>query len=238
MSTGLIFQLLCALLPAAALTGCSDEEPFAAPAAIEWHTVATPVGNVSVAVVRPENEGGEPHPVVFGLPWGSGTTDLVEGFIQSYWLTEPAARDYYVVVPSILGSSLEEDANDVLPALFDWMQSELSMDADQVALVGASNGGRGLFFSAVAQPDRFRALMGMPAMYRGDPANLSVLVGKPVWLMVGEFDDGWRTGTDATVLALESHGITPVVDVVASQGHVMSLDAVQLMDWIDEALGR
>ena len=234
----LVFQLLCALLPAVALTGCSDKEPFSAPASIEWHTVATPVGNVSVAVVRPESEGAASHPVVFGLPWGSGTRDLAESFIQSYWLTEPAARDYYVVVPSIRGTLLEADANDVLPALFDWMQTELSMDADQVALVGASNGGRGLFFSAVAQPDRFQALMGMPAMYQGDPTNLTVLAGKPVWLMVGEFDDEWRDATDATAAALESQGITAVVDVVASQGHVMSLDAVQLMDWIDEALGR
>jgi len=238
MPTGPIFQLFCAMIPAVALGGCSGDEPFTAPAAIEWNAVSTPLGNVNVALVRPVDEGTQDHPVVFALPWGAGTEELVEAFIQRYWLTEPAARGYYVVAPAILGSSLEADAGEVMPAIFDWMEAELAMDASSVAIVGASNGGRGLFFTAISQPDRFQALMGLPGMYQGDPANLAVLAGKPIRLIVGEFDQPWREGLEQTVIALESQGITAEIDIAGTQGHVLDLRPSGLMDWIDNALGR
>ena len=141
-----------------------------------------------------------------------------------------------MVAPEVRGSSLVDTAGDVIPAIFQWMQEALSFDADRVALVGASNGGRGIFFAALSQPDRFRTLVGLPGQYGGDPANLAVLAGKPIWLIVGERDDSWVAGTDATVSALASQGITAEVFVAPGQGHVMSLDPRVLLDWIDEAL--
>lgn len=230
--------LACSLLPGLLLTGCGTEEPMEVAPAIEWSSVSTPLGPVNVAVIRPEDEGTQDHPVVFALPWGAGTGDLVTAFLQRYWQTEPSSRGYYVVAVEVLGTSLETDAPDIIPAVFDWMDAELQYDPESVAIVGASNGGRGLFYASVSEPERFQALLGLPAMYQRDPANLSVLADKPIRIIVGEFDDSWRDGVEQTRIALEAQGITPVIDIAAAQGHVISLDPVGLMDWIDEALGR
>lgn len=225
------------LVPVLVLAGCLEGEPLPNQA-IEWNVVATPAGELNVAIVRPSDEGSEDHPVVVALPWGAGSADLVEGFIGQYWLTEPAARGYYVVSPEIRGPALDGTAGQILPALFDWMNDELSIDLDKVVLVGASNGGRGAFFAAIAAPDRFKALLTLPGRYQGTPDRLARLSGMPIWMIVGELDTSWVTATRETVTALEAQGITAEVDVVPGQGHVMALDPVQLMDWLDEALGR
>ena len=176
--------------------------------------------------------------MILALPWGSGSAELVETFVQSYWLTEPAFRDYYVVAPAVHGSSLADTADEVIPAIFEWMEDALSFDAERVALVGASNGGRGIFFAALSQPDRFQALVGLPGQYSGDAANLAVLAGKPIWLIVGELDNDWVAASEATIAALESQGLSAELDIVSGQRHVMTLDPRALLDWIDAALGR
>jgi pimeloyl-ACP methyl ester carboxylesterase len=227
------------LLTPIALGGCLTSDPGRGDQPrIRWASVAWAQGTVNVAVVVPENEGTGPHPVVFALPWGAGTADLVESFIRSYWISEPASRGYYVVAPEVRGSTLEDTAGDVIPPIFRWMDTNLSYDPDKVALVGASNGGRGIFFAALAQPHRFHALMGLPGQYSGDAANLSVLQGKPIRFLVGESDTGWVSGTESTVAALASQGITADFEIVVGQGHVMVLDPADLLDWIDAALGR
>lgn len=231
-------QLLCAVIPALVLSGCGSDDPIVTEPDIEWTQVPWEQGTVNVALVRPREEGTGPHPVIFALPWGSGSADLVEGFIQSYWLTEPAARGYYVVAPEVRGSTLDATADELIPAIFEWMESELSFDASKVALVGASNGGRGIFFAGVSQPDRFHALMGLPGLYSGAPNDLLVLADKPIWFLVGELDASWRSGTDATIAALQSQGIDSQLDVIPGQGHVLSLSDSALLDWIDAALGR
>lgn len=233
-----LLHLLCLFAPLA-LGGCltSDRGP-GDQVRIRWARVDWAQGTVNVAVVAPENEGTGPHPVIFALPWGAGTADLVESFIRSYWISEPASRGYYVVAPEVRGSTLDATADDIIPAIFRWMETNLTFDADNVTLVGASNGGRGIFFAALSQPHRFHALMGLPGQYGGDPANLAVLQGKPIRFLVGESDTGWVNGTEATVAALASQGITAEVEIVAGQGHVIALDPTDLLDWIDAALNR
>ena len=233
-----LYQLLCLLGPVLALSGCGGETAPPQQPTIEWNRVPWAQGTLNVALVRPEDEGSGRHPVIFALPWGSGSAELVQTFVQSYWLTEPVLRDYYVVAPEVRGSSLVDTADEVIPAIFEWMDDALSFAADRVALVGASNGGRGIFFAALSQPDRFRTLVGMPGQYGGDPANLAVLSGKPIWLIVGELDESWVAGSQATIAALESQGISAELDFAAGQGHVMTLDPRVLLDWIDTALGR
>lgn len=228
--------LLC-LLGSLALAGCDgDAGPLPA---IEWSQVPWSDGTVNVALVRPSEEGvGAPHPVVFALPWGSGSAALVDSFVRSYWLVEPGQRGYYVVAPEVRGTTLVDTADELLPAIFDWMETELDFDADRVALVGASNGGRGLFHAALSQPDRFRALVGLPGSYAGDGAALAVLAGKPIWLLVGELDDSWVRSTEATVAALAGEGIQAEMTVVPNMGHVIGIEPRVLLEWIDEALGR
>ena len=232
MLQALLYPLLCVLGPVIALSGCGGETAPQQQPTIEWNRVPWAQGTLNVALVRPQEEGSGDHPVIFALPWGSGSAELVQTFVQSYWLTEPALRDYYVVSPEVRGSSLVDTAEDVIPAIFEWMEDELSFDPDRVALVGASNGGFGIFFAALSQPDRFRALVGLPGQYSGDPANLAVLSGKPIWLIVGELDESWVAGSEATIAALESQGISAELEVAGGQGHVMALDPRVLLDWI------
>ena len=227
-------QLICVLGLAFAVAGVGGQQT----GSIEWNDVAWSGGTLNVALVRPAQEGPGPHPVIFALPWGSGTAQLVETFVASYWLTEPARRGYYVVAPEVRGSTLAGTADQVIPAIFEWMDSELSYDASRVALVGASNGGRGIFFAALAEPDRFRALLGLPGQYRGDPATLTPLAGKPIRFLAGELDQAWVAGAEETVAALESQGIESELLIARGQGHVLRLDPRSLLDWIDEALGR
>jgi len=231
-------QILCGVIPALALSGCGLDAPALAESRIEWHQVEWAQGTLNVALVRPAEEGTGPHPVVFALPWGSGSAGLVESFIQSYWLTEPAARGYYVVAPEVTGSTLDTTADEIIPAIFAWMESTLSFDASKVALVGASNGGRGIFFAGISQPDRFHALIGLPGQYSGPATDLAVLAGKPIWFLVGEFDTGWVAGTEATIAALQSQGISAELNVIPTQDHVLVLSSRQLLDWIDASLGR
>jgi pimeloyl-ACP methyl ester carboxylesterase len=205
---------------------------------VEWFPVEWSGGTTNVAVLPPQEVGSGPHPVVFALSWGSGSASLVMGFLEAYWGWEPGNRGYYVVAPEVTGSTLADTADELIPAIFAFMDTQLSYDPAQVALVGASNGGRGIFHAALSQPDRFQALLGLPGMYAGDPQNLAVLADKPVWLLVGELDQGWVDGTQTTADALTALGIDVTVDVEEGQDHVLVLNPVRLMDWIDGALGR
>ena len=233
-----VFKLMAVLLLATATLGYVGERTSAA-ADMEWHRVPTPLGTLNVALVRPLGEGnGDRHPVIVALPWGSGSAQLVESFVGSYWLTDPMLRGYYVVAPEVRGSTLVDTADEIIPAIFEWMESELYFDEGQVALVGASNGGRGLFYAALSQPERFRALVGLPGQHTGDAEELSVLEGTPIWLLVGELDAPWVAGTESTASALEAAGIPSRVDVLPGQGHVLRLDPNELLDWIDNALDR
>lgn len=221
----------------AAAWACSDEAgPVQTP--VEWYEVSTPAGVLDVAVVPPAEPGTSSHPVLLALPWGSGATDLTESFVRRYWAEAPAASGYYVVAPAIYGPQLEDDAEQILPALFEWVEATLRADAETIALVGASNGGIGAFFAALADPTRFDAMLVMPGLYEGDPDNLAALVDIPIRMIVGELDTTWVEATLATEGALESVGIVPTVDIADAQGHVMNLRGEGLVGWIDEAIGR
>ncbi len=126
----------------------------------------------------------------------------------------------------------------MLPAIFSWMDENLSYDQDRVVATGASNGGIGLFFAGISAPDRFAGYLGMPGEYAGAAAELAGLAGKPVWLTVGELDTEWRELTDATSQKLESVGAQVVVDIIAGQEHVLTISQRLLMDWVDGVVGR
>lgn len=225
------------LLSALTVLAC-DDDPAPLPSPVEWYDVDTSVGTIDVALVRPENEGAGPHPVLLALPWGAGTADLADAFVRRYWAEAPASRGYYVVSPAVYGPSLAGDAEAVLDGLVTWIAATLDADLETVALVGASNGGRGAFHAAIARPDLFDAMLVLPGQYTGDASLLAPLDGMPIRMIVGEFDTTWVEATLATQDALESVGIVPTVDIAGAQGHVMNLLGSGLTDWIDGALGR
>ena len=206
----------------------------------EWVEVTYGAGTrVEVAVFKPEGYSNSAnHPLILALPWGRGTPGLTLGMVDAYWSREASRRGYIVIAPSILGSSLAAEATEFLPALFSWLDEQVSYDPERVVVVGASNGGRGVFHVLAADPERFAAAIGMPGSYSGPTEMLEPFAGKPVWLMVGEMDRGWRASTEATRATLESAGITPRVNLIRGQGHVLRLDDRILMDWLDEVLAR
>jgi pimeloyl-ACP methyl ester carboxylesterase len=245
MKTRLFRPTATAWLSVVAALGLSAEASFAQQRVddalamrLGWHEVAWSGGTLDVALVEPDPGTAGPHPVLLALPWGAGTAALVETFVASYWLTEPAARGYYVVAPEVRGSTLRVTVDSVLDAIFAWMDAELEYDADRVALVGASNGGSGAFYAAVAQPERFGAIMTLPGQYGGPPEDLAVLEGMPVYFLVGSEDERWLELTNETGEALYSHGIDAGLWVVPGQGHVLRLSPGPLLDWIDSALER
>lgn len=210
------------------------------PAPGQARLVEVPIGggeNVTLLVIEPDQPVAT-APTIVAFPWGAGTLSLLEGMLSSYWDPEAVRRGYNVVGVQVLGSSLATEGGRVIPAVLDWMDTNLSYDRDKVVAVGASNGGRGVFHAVLTRPDRFAALIAMPGEYAGDAVDLAPLAGKDAWLLVGEADAGWRTPTDDTKAKLESQGVTVLVDVVPGQGHVLSLSQGFLMDWIDGILGR
>jgi poly(3-hydroxybutyrate) depolymerase len=229
------FVLLCSTLPSVA---CGCDAVGSEPQGVEWEAVSWNGGTTNVAIVRPSDGSPGPHPVIFALPWGGGTEDLVLGFVSTYWNSEAPSRGYYVVAPAVRGSTLGEVGPELLPAIFEMMDAELDYDPSSVALVGASNGGRGIFHAALAFPDRFRTMVGLPGTYSGDSANLAALSGKQVRLLVGEQDTGWVQGSESTLSALQAVGVSATLEIMEGQAHVLRLDANDLMDGIDRALGR
>jgi len=205
---------------------------------VDWHAIEWSGGTTNLAVLAPHEMGSGPHPVVFALPWGSGSANLVMSFLEAYWSHEPGRRGYYVLAPEVTGPTLAETGDELLAAIFSWMDAELPYDSSQVALAGASNGGRGVFHAALSHPERFQALVGLPGEYAGEPQNLAVLGGKPVWLLVGELDDAWVESSRRTAAALEAVGASVTFDILPAQGHVLLVSSTELMDWIDRALGR
>lgn len=203
---------------------------------LEWAQLSWGGGVTDVGLVRPDAGTAAPHPVLVALPWGAGTPDLVYSFLDAYWAVEPPSRGYYVVSPAITGSTLGEVGGDFVPALLEWIEGDLDVDPARIALVGASNGGRGIFHAALAAPERFAAMVGLPGSYTGTGSNLAALAGMPVWLLVGELDTSWVESTTATARALRELGIDVRVDTVPGQGHVMFLNPVDLMAWIDAAI--
>jgi pimeloyl-ACP methyl ester carboxylesterase len=205
---------------------------------IEWWPAPWRGGFVETALVRPDQTAGPgPHPVIFALTWGDGSVNEVMDMIFTYWLDEPPLRGYYVVAPEIRASSLAQ-YDDLVPAVLEWLSSKVTYDPTKVALVGASNGGRSVFFSAVDHPDLFSALVGMPGRYEGDGSDLDGLAGKPVLLLVGGLDEGWLEDSQITFDFLQASGAEAELEVVDGQGHVLSLNMPRVMDWIDEAVGR
>jgi len=74
--------LLAAALSASA---CGDDPAGPGSQAVQWEQVQWSGGTTNVAILRPTGGSPGPHPVIFALPWGEGTGDLVLSFIQRYW---------------------------------------------------------------------------------------------------------------------------------------------------------
>ena len=191
-----------------------------------------------VTVIYPdEYDPAGAYPAILSLPPGPGTAAMVEASLRTYWRDEGRRRGYLIVSPEILGPRLREDANDIAPDLFAWMETHLAMDAERVAVTGASNGGIGTFEMLARHPERFAAAMTLPGYYGGD-RSLEALADTPIWLLVGEQDASWLEASRQTTDALEQVGADVTLTVLPGQGHGVRVPPTELFDWLDEALAR
>lgn len=196
---------------------------------------------IPVAAYAPESyQKGQTPPVLITLPPGPGTADMVGANLSNYWLAEGLKRGYIVVAPQIFGRSLDRDAGTFTDNLFRWLDGRLTYDRRKVVLTGQSNGGIGTFYMATTRPQRFLALLVLPGQHLGKPADLQKLRGKPIWMIVGEQDDPerWLKPCQGTFETLQQAGAKVKLDVAKGQGHVPSLPASLLFDWLDLQLGR
>ena len=186
--------------------------------------------------VRPAEGTSGPHPVVLAFPWGAGTADLAFGMVRTYWDRVVPERGYVVVAPAALGSNLMSDTvlvNEVL----DWAATEFTIDSTRIAMVGASNGGRGVFHAQEVSAIRPAALIAMPGAIVPS-TDLSPLNGRPVRLMVGETDTPWVNAAEEAETQLQAAGAEVELFIVPGQGHVLAWPQEELADWLDSALGR
>lgn len=76
---------------------------------------------------------------------------------------------------------------DILKALLDDLQTRLRVDPDRVYLTGLSMGAFGAWDLAIANPDRFAALLVISG--GGNPVEVCRLKNVPVWIFHGRKDD-------------------------------------------------
>ena len=76
---------------------------------------------------------------------------------------------------------------DTLKALLDELEATLRVDPDRIYLTGLSMGAFGAWDLAIAQPDRFAALVAISG--GGNPVEVCRLKNVPVWIAHGRKDD-------------------------------------------------
>lgn len=192
---------------------------------------------IPVTVVYPSDYDAEKtYPVILSLPPGAGDAHMVDVAVHNF-ASQSKPRGYVMLVPEILGPTLEKDGGALVEAIFAWMAANLKFDAERVVLVGQSNGGIGAFYLAIAAPERFCSMVVLPGVYRGPSEDLDRLEGKPVRLLVGEHDGPWTEGAQKMHDKLEEVGALPQLDIFEGQGHVMNFDPEDFFRWIDESCG-
>lgn len=188
---------------------------------------------INIAVIRPSIAA---RGVVVAFPWGGGDSDLLLGLIDSYWDEAAPAAGYAVVGLEVYGPGISDGGEHVMDALLDWIDNNLAGAANDIVMTGASAGGIGVFHAALAVPDRVGGIIAMPGRYTGDDP-LTSLADVPVWLMVGENDGGWVSGSESTARRLETAGAAVTLDIVAGQGHVLIVAQDALVEWIQGRAG-
>ena len=240
----MLFRSVCALRTlvlavVAGTGGCSEnsERPgtplgvdISGPA-LEWESVLYSPGrgeSVNVGILPAH---GRPKGAIFVFPPGGGFASLVEGDVKRYWDADAPQAGYVIIGVEIYGPRLQTLAVEIMPALLEWLASKYPSAVDDVVLSGVSNGGVGIFFAALATPDRIHGLIGMPGRYIGSE-SLSSLSDVPVWLLVGELDTSTIPWSQATFDSLTAVGAPVKMDIVPGQGHILEIPQSDLTGWV------
>lgn len=106
----------------------------------------------------------------------------------------------------------------LLSGMLDNVIAKYSVDQDRICLTGLSMGGFGTWDWAVAEPDRFAALV--PICGKGEPRSAEKIKHIPAWVFHGARDTGVPlSGSLDMVVALEKAGAKPKFTVYPDAGH-------------------
>jgi dipeptidyl aminopeptidase/acylaminoacyl peptidase len=164
-------------------------EKFSTPELIHWTTFDK--RTISGFLYRPPAKFNGKHPVIIDIHGGPEEQYRPTfGYEQNYFMDELGAAKIY---PNVRGSTgfgktftrldnglLREDAVKDIGALLDWIKTQPDLDADRVAVQGASYGGYLALSAATKYSDRIRGVIAESAI-----SNLASFV---------EHTEGWRRG--------------------------------------------
>ena len=196
---------------------------------------------INITVVKPKGyDKKKQYPVVFALSPGDGSAKMVDISFSTYWEAEAWSRGYLVVCPETVSAAALELTDmatrfqAMVPAVFAWMDKNVSYDKKRVILTGVSAGGSAMFHMAVAHSERFCGLIGLPAArLLKKPDDLKPLKGRPVWLLLGADDKPMKDSVEDTLAALKAAGADATLEVLPGQGHVLAVEPKKLFDWMD-----
>jgi len=213
--------------------GCGDDDPTVPMPLDDLEWVLIPfLGEqvLPVGILAPE---GPPKGAIIAFPWGAGHSDFVRSLMDSYWDEAAIDAGYVVLGVEVFGPGVEELGDDILPPILEYLDINFPSASDDIVMTGASAGGRGAFFAALAAPSRVTGILAMPGSYDGDAQALTALAGVPTLLLVGENDTQWVALSEATLAALEGAGVPATLDILPGQDHVLTVPQADLVEWIE-----
>lgn len=234
MQGTMMMKRLCAVLALAFVLGCGDDDP-AAPRMplddVEWVVVPWgPEQIVNVAVLLPD---GPPKGAIVAFPWGSGNFELVLSLMDAYWDEAAIEAGYAVLGVEVFGPGMDSFGDDIMTAILELVGVRYPSAVDDIVVTGASNGGVGAFYAALAAPDRVTGILTIPGQFTGEAADLPALAGIPTRLLVGELDTDWVSASEATLSALEGAGVPATLGILPNQEHVLTIPQADLVTWLE-----
>jgi predicted esterase len=218
--------LLCAALGAPALAG----EP-------EYRTAELAGVELTYAVVMPDETSADAtHPVLLALPPGKQSRRMTDLALRQFWQFVGPGRGWIVVSPvAPEGTLFMGDGKAPVLALAEKLIDEMNPEGGKLHLAGVSNGGKAAFEVALAKPELFHSLTALPGVPSPEQVGeLHTLADMTVRLFVGELDDGWVRGVEATAAKLADAGVDVGVTMVPGEEHTLrSLSLSQLFDTLD-----
>jgi predicted peptidase len=180
--------LLTALLTGGSVRAQAEDHPMPASEKTFDATVTRKL-TLRYLLYLPEgyDPGGKPWPLVLFLH-GSGERGAELSAVTHQGLPKLAggkSLPFILVAPQVPAGELW--SADALKALLDDLQTRLRVDPDRVYLTGLSMGAFGAWDLAIANPDRFAALLVISG--GGNPVEVCRLKGVPVWIFHGRKDD-------------------------------------------------
>lgn len=193
--------------------------------ALTWRTASVEGTDIEYATA------GKPSAranVLIALPPGPQTRDMVAMGLEP-WAESMAADGWFVISPVSPKGLFADESAAVLPAFLDAVVAEHSIGAKKLFLFGMSNGGLSAFKLALAQPERFAALVTIPGRPADDDMdNLATLATMRITMVVGTNDtEFWTAGAKTAKVILEAADAPVNLQYLSETGHAAHLD----FDW-------